>query len=148
LTVLLGSVRVLFTYIRRARNMDKEYKQYPDIAPVSSHYSRAVRVGNMPFIAGCTANDSPAENGDFSSQLREILDRIKAIMEAEGQTLDDVVKLTTFVVDIEGWAKNRTEVNAIFEEMFKGKYPANSVIHVSESLKPSLTVEIEAIAVY
>ncbi len=128
--------------------MDKEYKQYPDIAPVSSHYSRAVRVGNMPFIAGCTANDSPAENGDFSSQLREILDRIKAIMEAEGQTLDDVVKLTTFVVDIEGWAKNRTEVNAIFEEMFKGKYPANSVIHVSESLKPSLTVEIEAIAVY
>ena len=128
--------------------MDKEYKQYPDIAPVSSHYSRAVRVGNMLFIAGCTANDSPAENEGFPSQLRETLGRIKAIMEAEGRTLDDVVKLTTFVVDIEGWAKNRNEVNGIFEEMFKGKYPANSVIHVSESLKPSLTVEIEAIAVY
>ena len=128
--------------------MDKEYKQYPDIAPVSSHYSRAVRVGNMLFISGCTANDSPAEHEGFPSQLRETLGRIKAIMEAEGQTLDDVVKLTTFVVDIEGWAKNRDEVNGIFEEMFKGKYPANSVIHVSESLKPSLTVEIEAIAVY
>jgi enamine deaminase RidA (YjgF/YER057c/UK114 family) len=52
------------------------------------------------------------------------------------------------VVNIEGCAKNRDEVNGIFEEMFKGKYPANSVIHVSESLKPSLTVEIETIAVY
>ena len=59
-----------------------------------------------------------------------------------------MVKLTTFVVDIEGCAKNRDEVNGIFEEMFKGKYPANSVILVSESLKPSLTVEIETIAVY
>ena len=128
--------------------MDKEYKQYPDIAPVSSHYSRAVRVGNLFFIAGCTANDSPAEFEGFPSQLRETLGRIKAIMEEEGQTLDDVVKLTTFVVDIEGWAENRDEVNGIFEEMFKGKYPANSVIHVSPSLKPTLTVEIEAIAVF
>ncbi len=84
--------------------MYKEYKQYPDIAPVSSHYSRAVRVGNMLFIAGSTANDNPAENGDFPSQLRETLERIKSIMEAEGQTLDDVVKLTTFVVDIEAIA--------------------------------------------
>ncbi|SVB58397.1 uncharacterized protein METZ01_LOCUS211251 [marine metagenome] len=69
-------------------------------------------------------------------------------MEAEGQTLDDMLMLTTVAAHIEGWAKNRTEVGSVFEEMFKRKYGANSVIHVSESLKPPLAVEIEAIAVY
>lgn len=89
--------------------MDKEYKLYPDIAPVASNYSRAVRVGNMFFIAGCTASGSSAEFESFPNQLRETLGRIKAIMEQEGQTMNDVVKLTTFVTDIDGWAENRDE---------------------------------------
>ena len=69
-------------------------------------------------------------------------------MEAEGQTLDDMVMLTAFAAHIEGWTKNQAEVDSVFEEMFKRKYGANSVIHVSELLKPPLAVEIEAIAVY
>ena len=91
---------------------------------------------------------SSGANEGFPNQLRQSLGRIKAIMEAEGQTLDDMVNLKTFVMHIEGWTKNRAEVDSVFEEMFKGKYGANSVIHVSESLKSSLAVEIEAIAVY
>lgn len=128
--------------------MDKEYKLYPDIAPVAGNYSRAVRVGDMFFIAGCTASGSPAEFESFPSQLRETLGRIKAIMEQEGQTMNDVVKLTTFVTDIDGWAEARDEVNTIFEEMFQGNYPANTLIHVSPSIRPTLTVEIEAVAVF
>ena len=91
-------------------------------------------MGVTLFIAGCTANDSPAANEGFPSQLRQSLARIKAIMEAEGQTPNDRVNLTTSLVHIESWTKNRTEVDSIFEEMLKGKYGANSVIHVSESL--------------
>jgi len=69
-------------------------------------------------------------------------------MEAKGQTLGDMVMLTTFAAHIEGWTKNQAEVDSVVEGMFKRKYGANSVIHVSESLKPPLTVEIEATAVY
>lgn len=65
---------------------------------------------------------SSGANEGFPNQLRQSLGRIKAIMEAEGQTLDDMVNLKTFVMHIEGWTKNGAEVDSIFEEMFKGKY--------------------------
>ena len=76
-------------------------------------------MGVTLFIAGCTANDNSGANEGFPSQLRQSLARIKAIMEADGQTLNDMVNLTTFVVHINSWTKNRTEVGSIFEEMFK-----------------------------
>ena len=72
-------------------------------------------------MAGCTANDSPAANEGFPNQLRQSLGRIKAIMEAKGQTLDDMVMLATFAAHIEGWTKNQAEVDSVFEEIFKRK---------------------------
>jgi hypothetical protein len=54
---------------REERVHGKKYKQYPDIAPVSSHYSREVRVDNMFFIAGCMAKDSSAEHEGFPSPI-------------------------------------------------------------------------------
>ena len=128
--------------------MDKEYKQYPDIAPVAANYSRAVKAGDLFFIAGCTAGGSPAEQESLPNQLRETLGRIKAILEQEGRSMSDVVKLTSFVTDVNEWAEHRDENNAIFLEMFQGKYPANTLIGCAALIRPTLKIEIETTAVF
>ena len=128
--------------------MDKEYKQYPDIAPVVANYSRAVKAGNLFFIAGCTAGGSPAEQGSLPDQLRETLRRIKAILETEGQSMNDVVKLTTFVTDVNEWAEHRTANDAVFVEMFDGNYPVNTLIGCAALVRPTLKIEIETTAVF
>ena len=50
--------------------MEKIRKNYPDIAPAGSTFSRGVRVGNLLFIAGCTARGTDAQGGSMSEQLR------------------------------------------------------------------------------
>ena len=62
--------------------MDKEFKNYPDIAPVMGAYSRATKVGNTFYMAGCTAGDSTAP---LSDQVRVTLEKIKGVMEAEDE---------------------------------------------------------------
>ena len=128
--------------------MDKEYKQYPDISPVPALYSRAVKAGNLFFIAGCTAGGSEAEQGTLPDQLREALRRIKAILVTEGQSMNDVVKLTTFVTDVNEWAENREANNAVFKEMFDGNYPVNTLIGCAALIRPALKIEIETTAVF
>ncbi len=128
--------------------MKKEYKQYPDISPVPALYSRAVKAGDLFFIAGCTAGGSDAEQGSLPDQLREALRRIKAILEVEGQAMNDVVKLTTFVTDVNEWVENRAANNAMFEEMFDGNYPTNTLIGCAALVRPSLKIEIETTCVF
>ena len=125
--------------------MDKEYKQYPDIAPTMGAYSRATKVGNMFFMAGCTAGKSTAPLPD---QVRVILERIKGVLEAEGQSMADIVKLTTFVTDVNEWASNSEANNATFKEFFRGEYPPNTMIGCSALALPCMKVEIEAIAIF
>lgn len=124
--------------------MDKEFKNYPDIAPTMGAYSRATKVGNMFFMAGCTAGDSTAPLPD---QVRVTLERIKGVLEAEGQSMADIVKLTTFVTDVKEWAEHSEANNATYKEFFNGQYPPNTMIGCAALALPSMKVEIEAIAV-
>ncbi len=125
--------------------MDKEFKNYPDIAPVMGAYSRATKVGNTFYMAGCTAGDSTASLPD---QVRVTLDKIKGVMEAEGQSMADVVKLTTFVTDVLEWRANGDAINGVFKAIFQGKYPPNTMIGCAALALPSMKVEIEAIAIF
>ena len=129
-------------------HMDKQFKNYTEIAPVLGPYSRAVKAGNLFFIAGCTASGSISEKGSLCDQVREILNRTKMFLEAEGQSMKDVVKLTTFVTDIDEWEQNAEAVGEIFMEMFKGTYPVNTLIGGVSLILPSLKVEIETIAIF
>ena len=128
--------------------MDKQFKNYVEIAPVLGPYSRAVKAGNLFFIAGCTASGSASEDGSLSDQLREVLNRTKMFLEAEGQSVKDIVKLTTFVTDINEWENNSEAIGKIFSEMFSGTYPVNTLIGGVSLILPTLKVEIEAIAIF
>ena len=125
--------------------MSKEFKNYPDIAPVMGSYSRATKVGNTFYMAGCTAGDSTAPLVD---QVRATLEKIKGVLESEGQSIADIVKLTTFVTDVTDWAANGDAINAVFKDIFQGKYPPNTMIGCAALALPSMKVEIEAIAVF
>ena len=126
--------------------MEKIRRNYPDIAPSGPTFSRAVRAGNLLFVAGCTARGTDAQGKGLMEQLRVTLDRIIRIVAAEGGTPGDIVKITTFVTSVPDWNAHNDENQALFQEFFKGEYPANTLVEIGALAEPGLDVEIEAIA--
>jgi len=122
-------------------------REYPEIAPAGPSYSRGVRSGNLLFISGCTARGTDAQGKSLIEQLRVTLDRITRIAQAEGGDSADIVKITTFVTSIADWRSLGAEQDSAFQEFFKGRYPANTLVEIGALAEPGLDVEIEAIVV-
>jgi 2-iminobutanoate/2-iminopropanoate deaminase len=119
----------------------------PDVAEVGpALWSNAIRAGDMLFISGQVAR--PFEGGtqlvgkDEYEQTRQIFSRIDRIIKAAGGTMDNLVKMTIYVVDI----KNNTEVWRARREFFAGDFPASTLVEVRSLAKPEVLVEIEAVA--
>ena len=127
--------------------MEKIRKEYPDIAPAGPTYARAVRAGNTLYISGCTARGSSAEGGPAMEQLKVTLDWIVKIVEAEGGTAQDIVKITTFVTNMSDWYPVDQAQIDLFTEYFRGQNPANSLVEITALAMPGLDIEIEAIVV-
>lgn len=112
-------------------------------------YSQAIKVTGaqtMLFLAGQVAYDkdgSVKHRGDFKAQAREVFTAIKALVQAGGGTLDNVVKLNTYVLDV----RYRQEFRAVREEFFGAKGPASTMIEVPSLAHPDYLIEVEAIAV-
>ncbi|MCM1021464.1 MAG: RidA family protein [Muribaculum sp.] len=107
-------------------------------------YSQAINVGSMIFASGQLPID-PATGempDDISLQTKQSLSNVKAILEAEGLSLDNVVKTTVFLADMNDF----TAMNAVYQDAFKPPYPARSAVAV-KTLPKNALVEIEVIAV-
>lgn len=135
----------LLSQVIGRRAVEKIRNNYPDIAPSGPTFSRGVRVGNLLFIAGCTARGTAAQGGAMMEQLRVTLDRIVRIVDAEGGAPSDIVKITTFVTSIPAWRERREQQEALFAEFFQGEYPANTLVEITALAEDGLDVEIEAI---
>ena len=108
-------------------------------------YSQAVISGNFIFTAGQLGLDPVAGkivSNDFEQQVRQIMRNLKAILQAAGSDLKNVVKFTVFVTDLDNFGL----LNQVFGEYFPESAPARSAVQVS-SLPLDGLVEIEAIAV-
>ena len=108
-------------------------------------YSQGVAAGNMAFVSGQLPID-PA-TGEFAgpdivSQTRQSLTNVKAILEANGMTMADVVKTTVLLADIAEFA----QMNGVYAEFFSEPYPAQAAFQAA-ALPKGAKVEIEAIAV-
>jgi reactive intermediate/imine deaminase len=105
-------------------------------------YSQAVRVGNTVYLSGqiglVPADMSLAAGID--AQIAQVFDNLKAVAEAAGGTLDDVVKLNVYLVDLAHFG----EVNEVIGRMFEQPYPARAVVGVKDLPKGAL-VEAEAV---
>ena len=64
--------------------MQKTRNPHSNVAPTLGNYVRSIRAGNVIYVAGCTAVGTPAENDDVIAQADATLNRIQAIVNAEG----------------------------------------------------------------
>ncbi len=115
-----------------------------DLAPRAiGPYSQAVRAGSLLFTSGqLPINPVTGElSGDIKAQTRQVLENLKAIIEAAGGSLDDIIKATVFITDLSGFAA----MNEVYAKYFTTKPPARSTVEVSGLAKKAL-VEIEAVA--
>ncbi len=107
-------------------------------------YSPALKVGNLIFASGQIPVDPKTGKmieGEIEAQARIALDNLKAVLEPYSIGLENVVKTTVFLKDM----NNFTRVNKVYGEYFKDKFPARSCIEVSR-LPKDAEIEIEAIA--
>jgi reactive intermediate/imine deaminase len=119
---------------------------HSDNAPVAiGTYSQAIRSGDLVFMSGQIPLD-PATmefvEGDFEARTRQVFDNLRAVAEAAGGDLDQVVKLTIFLTDLGNFAT----VNSVMEDYFEQPFPARAAVGVA-SLPKGADVEADAIVV-
>ncbi|HKC16245.1 MAG TPA: RidA family protein [Steroidobacteraceae bacterium] len=106
-------------------------------------YSQAVRAGDTVYVSGQIPLD-PATgilvSGDIEAEIRRVFENLRAIAEAAGGTLQDVVKLTVFLTDLGCFPK----VNEIMATFFTPPFPARAVVGVA-ALPRAARVEMECI---
>ena len=108
-------------------------------------YSQAVRIGSTVYLSGQIALDPVSGQlveGGFEAQVHRAFQNIKAVTEAAGGSLTDVVKLTLFLTDLADFPK----ANEIMQTYFAQPYPARSTVGVA-SLPRGALFEAEAIMV-
>jgi 2-iminobutanoate/2-iminopropanoate deaminase len=106
-------------------------------------YSQAVRSGDFLFVSGQIAIDpQTAEiiSGDIEVQTEQVLKNIAAIIDAAGLSLQNVVKCTCFLKDMNDFAK----FNAVYENYFGESLPARETVEVAR-LPKDVLVEVSAI---
>lgn len=108
-------------------------------------YSRAVRAGDLVFVAGTTAVDEDGVVrgiGDAGEQTAFICERIAAALAAAGARMDQVVRTRMFVTDI----SRGEEIGRAHRAAFGAHPPATAMVQVAALLDPRMLVEIEAVA--
>jgi len=112
-------------------------------------YSQGIKVSQpqaILFLSGqvaYTADGGVAHRGDFKGQARGAFEAIKALVECQGGTLANVVKITTYVTDM----RYRVDLAPLREEFFGKKGPASTLVEISALAHPDWMIEIEAVAV-
>ena len=117
-----------------------------DRAPAAiGPYSQAVRAGQMVFLSGQIPLE-PATGevvaGGIEAQARRAFDNLKAVAEAAGGSLGQIVRLGLYLTDLGEFAK----VNAVMQEYFSAPFPARSTIEVS-GLPKGAGFEVDAVMV-
>lgn len=108
-----------------------------------SSFSEVVRVGNTLYLTGKLGfKDRQLVEGGIKEETRQTLENIKAVLEANGSSMDHVVKATVFLADIGEWA----DMNEVYKTFFPNNRPARSAVGVS-GLARDARVEIECIAI-
>ncbi len=117
---------------------------HTDSAPAAiGTYSQAIQSGKLVFMSGQIPLD-PATmeivDGDFEARARRVFESLKAVSEAAGGSLNQIVKLTIYLTDLDNFAT----VNSVMSEYFDEPFPARAAVGV-KSLPKGVDVEAEAI---
>lgn len=112
-------------------------------APVGP-YSQSVRIGDVISVAGQVGFD-PATgkvvSDDVAAQTQQTFRNIAAVLETQGATLGDVIRVDVYLTDVDHFAP----MNAVYAAQFDQPYPARTTVYVD--LPPTVLVEITVLAV-
>ena len=115
----------------------------PNAPQAIGPYSQAIRHGNFLFVSGQIAIDPQTANlveGDIEAQTEQVLKNIAAIIDAAGMSLQDVVKCTCFLKDMNDFVR----FNGVYENYFGEILPARETVEVARLPKDAI-VEVAAI---
>ena len=122
----------------------QEYRVEGQAEPIS-HFTHAVRAGDLLFVSGIVAVDSEGTlvgRGDVVAQTRQVFENMRAVLAAGGCGFDDVVKVTIFLTD----ADDRPRINPVRQQIFGRTRPASTLVEVSRLAVEGATIEIECVA--
>jgi 2-iminobutanoate/2-iminopropanoate deaminase len=123
----------------------REEIRVPELAEPISHYTDAVRAGELLFVSGVVPIDGEGVlvgGDDVVAQARQVLANLGAVLAAAGATFTDVVKVTVYLTDI----ADRARINPVRQEVFGSARPASTLVEVSALAVPGAKLEIEAVA--
>jgi 2-iminobutanoate/2-iminopropanoate deaminase len=128
-----------------SRRMVMKKQVQTDKAPKAiGPYSQGIIANGFVFCSGQIPIDpatSELNMGTIEDQTRQVLKNVSAVLEAAGSSMDEAVKCTVFLQDMNDFAK----MNAVYAEFFKAPNPARAAVQVAR-LPRDVKVEIEAIA--
>ena len=111
-----------------------------------SHYTDAVRVGDLVFLSGLIAVDREGAlvgGDDVVAQARHVFESMGSVLHAAGCGFEDVVKVTIFLTDVD----DRPKINPVRQEVFGAARPASTLVEVSRLAVPGARIEVEAVAI-
>lgn len=125
--------------------MEREEIRVPGQAEPISHYTDAVRAGDLLFVSGIVpvdANGRLVGGGDVVEQARQVFRGMRAVLAAAGARPGDVVKVTVYLTDVD----DRPLINPVRQEFFGESRPASTLVEVTRLAVPGARIEVEAVA--
>ena len=121
----------------------------PEGWPVPRGYANGMVAQGRVLVTGGLVgwDDQGVFAKGFLPQIRQTLLNIKAVVEAGGGRIEDIVRLTWYVTDIEAYRASLKELGPVYREAFGRHFPAMAVVQVVCLVEPEAMVEIEATAV-
>jgi 2-iminobutanoate/2-iminopropanoate deaminase len=124
---------------------DREEIRVPELGEPLSHYTDAVRLGDVLFVSGCVPTDGEGKvvgGNDVVAQARKTFENVGKILAAAGASFADVAKVTVYLTDVD----DRAKINPVRQEVFGAARPASTLVEVSRLAIPGIKIEVEAIA--
>jgi enamine deaminase RidA (YjgF/YER057c/UK114 family) len=119
-------------------------------APRGFNHGILVTGGKLLFLAGQTASDASGNivsPGDLTAQYEQALLNHKAVVEAAGGTMTDIVKMNVYVLDKNDYASKLKALGEVHRKYFGGYYPAMALFEVKSLFQDEALIELEGIAV-
>ncbi len=122
----------------------KQIISTPNAPAAIGTYSQAVKVGDTTYLSGQIPLDPQTMQlvAGFDNQVRRVFDNLQAVCEAAGGSLNDLVKINVYLINLANFAK----VNEIMASYFDEPYPARAAVGVA-ALPRGAEVEIEGVMV-
>lgn len=122
----------------------REELRIPGLCEPISHYTDAVRFGDLLFVSGVgpVAEDGTLSGGsDVVAQAEKVFENIKSILDAANASFADILKVTVYLTDV----NDREPVNRVRQKYFGDARPASTLIGIKELALPGMKIEVESV---